>query len=198
MKTIGTLAILIAFMTAACAPLPTGGVRPTGKYQPYTVVLQPKANPAPGTLDLKSGNQGCTQGGGAKPGCVRFAPSDFGTITFALFQERAGIGCADNADWVITRVELSATGDPATGKGTFGGAQPAWLLEAFPGTDPNTGVLFSGDKNTGMTTFPVFDWNNHDARDGVKEAYYQVTATNCRTGQAVDIDPMVENTGRER
>jgi hypothetical protein len=199
MKSIGSVAILIAFALSACAPLP-GGVRFTGKYQPYTVVLQPKAYPAPGKLEVKTGNQGCTQGAGAKLGCVRFGANEIGTITFALFQQQAGDQCAPagTADWVITKIELSASGDAATEKGVFGGAQPAWLTAAFPGANSDNGVVYSATKDMGTTTVAVFDENDHDAREGVKLAYYQVTAMNCTSGQAVDIDPMVENTGRER
>lgn len=200
MRTIALTAALIVVIAAACAPVPTGGVRFTGKYQPYTVVLKPKANPPPGTLEVKSGNQGCMHGAGAKLGCVRFGVDEIGPITFALFQEDAGDRCppAGNADWVITQVELSAAGDPATGKGVFGGTQPAWLVDAFPGTRPEDGVVYSAMKESGVATISVFDQNNHSAREGVKYAFYQVTATRCSNGQQAVIDPMVENTGRER
>jgi len=163
----------------------------------YGVVLQPTGN----KLRVDTGPRGWEKNG-KKDGYVGFAPGESGLLTFGLRSEDVDSVCIDDtpttsARWVITKIELSATGDPVTEQGTnFGNDQSAypWLKEAFPGVDLTNGHLFfAGDKYEGRGVVTIFSANQQQ-QDTL--AYYRVTATNCRDGDTVDTDPSIRNGGR--
>ncbi len=167
----------------------------------YGVVLQPTAN----KLMVRTAPKGWERNG-KKDGYVGFAKGESGLLTFGLKGEDVGSYCPFNtdgtADWVITKIELSATGDPVTEKGTnFGRDQSAypWLKEAFPGVDLSNGRVFPAigknpeDKNEGRGSVTIFSANE---QAGDTFTYYQVTATRCSSGATVETDPGIRNGGR--
>ncbi len=187
-------AVLGILASVACAPVRPPGVIGFTDYRSFTVQLQ--ARSGPDRIDVKSGNQGCSQGRGTKRGCVRFDPGEIGTINFALSGEEPGAKCADpGTGWVITSIKLSSEGDSDTEKGVFGVRQPDWLVTAFPGADAADGVVYAADRDTGSTSVAIIDLNNHR---GEAFVYYEVSATHCETGQVVTTDPMIQNKGRSR
>ena len=108
---------------------------------------------------------------------------------------------AETADWVITRLLLSATGDPATEKGSdFDQQQPAWLQEAFPNVKLRNGELFTATKDQGVTFLSVFNENGHQENELPKERfiYYELTLTPCdeEDGPPLTTDPGWQNGGR--
>lgn len=167
----------------------------------YGVVL----NPTGSDLKVKSKPKGWNKNG-KKDGYVGFAEGESGLVTFGIKGEDVDDKCPFNtegeAKWVITKIELSATGNPETEKGdNFGGDQSEypWLKEAFPGVDLSNGRVFPPegfpevDKYGGRSTVAIFSANQ---QEGETFAYYQVTATRCSTGASLKTDPGIGNGGR--
>jgi hypothetical protein len=180
----------------ACAPLGPSGTNTTqGWFDP-----QIKFSAAAGATEItvESDNQGCEGAAGTKKGCVEFPAGKFGTIQFDL-NPGGSKRCSDSpqADWVITKVELSAFGDPTTEKGVFGGKQPGWLKNAFLGVNRNDGVVYEATNSVADTTVTLINLNNQK-RGNAKDIYYQITASNCdaTSPTTIQIDPMVKNKGR--
>jgi hypothetical protein len=197
MKTIIRLTIVIFLMGAANAF--------AAKYKPFTVELKPPSG-SDTELEVVSGPQGIDKSGKEK-GWVGFDEGELGTITFDLRGEGGGADaknqCHDSgpsAKWVITKIRLSDNGDEDTQKGlNFGNPQDEWLVHAFPGVDPATGVLYDVGKPEGTTSVAIFNMNDHPASWGVKIAYYEVTATKCSNGDTditAKTDPGVGNRGK--
>jgi hypothetical protein len=167
----------------------------------FGVSLEPK--PAQNTVKVKSKAQGWNKGG-KKNGYVGFNTDETGWTFFVVKQEDLGDFCekedgSGTAEWVITKLLVSATGDPATEKGTnFGSSQAAypWLQEDFPTVDLSNGELLDKSKDQGVTFLPVFNANGHPAADGVRFIYYQLTLTRCSDGLALTTDPGWSNGGR--
>jgi len=109
-----------------------------------------------------------------------------------------GDSCSGKADWVITELLVSATGDPDTEKGTnFGNSQEAypWLEEAFPGVNLADGSLFpTVEKDEGVTFLPVYNANE---QLGEKFIYYEVTLSECDGDKVLTTDPGWKNGGRD-
>jgi hypothetical protein len=85
----------------------------------------------------------------------------------------------------------------ATQKGlNFDSPQETWLVHAFPGVDPATGVLYDVDKSEGTTSVAIFNMNDHPAILGLKIAYYKVTASECSSVKTATTDPGVGNRGK--
>jgi hypothetical protein len=198
MKALITLSLIILLVATACVPGSRTENVVASKYRPYTVVLQPKNTPGNQELEVKSGPQGYGKGG-KKNGFVGFDSGEYGTITFTLKGEEAGDQCSPkgSANWVITRIAFSDSGNTTTEKGdNFNAEQDDWLVNAFPGVDKDTGVLYEEDKEDGISSVAIFDWNDHPAAWGVKTAYYEVTATECASGDEVKTDPGIVNKGK--
>ncbi|MCH7506170.1 MAG: hypothetical protein IID60_02545 [Proteobacteria bacterium] len=173
----------------------------SGEFVLYRVTFNANGPPPMQTL-FTTGN--CTKGPAPRHGCVQFSKGAWGVIIFGL------VGVADNLkcngavpNWVITKIELSDTGDIGTGKGTnFGSAVATWVQDAFSGVDPSTGVLYDEKWNDAYTSIGVVNSNNNDVTAGPKDLWYQVTATKCKedpithTHATNTSDPRVENMGR--
>lgn len=150
-------------------------------------------------ITVTSPDQGCSTDGKGKKGCVLFDKNEVGTIEFRLNPESPGRTCLTNppSDWVITKVELSASGDPDTEKGIFDKRPPpGWMVNAFPGISKKDGTLyFQPDTMKAAQSLSIVDLNNH--RDGsVKTAYYQVTVSSCGAEpKTIQIDPAIQNKG---
>lgn len=202
MKVTGTLLVpfalfAIAFVAAACAP---HAMRPESgaKLRNYTVELKPKVGGKKNELQVKTKAQGYGKND-RKDGYVGFGEDESGFIILSLKGETPGDRCPDasnggDADWVITRVRLSASGDPETEKGEdFGDSQPEWLDDAFPDVDLDNGVVYAADRKDASTTVVVD--NDNDQR-GEQDIWYEVTAEPCGEGEPAVTDPMVRNKGK--
>lgn len=197
MKTLVQILFLVSIvMVAGCTKMSSTNTVLTvsGKTQ-YGVVLQPTGS----KLKVISKPKGWNKAG-KKDGYVGFAKGESGIITFGIKNSEVGDSCPaydGGASWVITKMELSGTGDSATEKGdNFGGDQTAqgWLQQAFPDVDLSDGVIFeAATLEEGRTSVSIIDANNQIGRTF---AYYQVTATKCSDGTTVQIDPGVGNGGR--
>jgi hypothetical protein len=146
-----------------------------------------------------SPDHGCRTDGTGKKGCVQFDKNEVGTIDLRLNPQYAGRTCQTNppSDWVITRVELSPSGNPVTEKGIFPTKSLPWMVDAFPGINPKNGTLyFETDISKATQSVSIVDLNNH--RGGsLNTAYYQVTATSCAAGiKPITIDPAIQNKGK--
>ena len=171
-------------------------------FKNYGVSLEPK--PGQNSVKIKSKAQGWKKGG-KKNGYVGYDQGEAGLTSFAVKKEDLGDFCekedgSGTAEWVITRLRVSATGNPATEKGTnFGNSQTAypWLALAFPNVVLSNGELFNRSKDQGVTFLPVYNANGHPAADGVRFIYYQLTLTRCSDGLELTTDPGWGNEGRD-
>jgi hypothetical protein len=202
MKTFIRLTIVIFLVGAANAF--------AAEYKPFTVELRPPSG-SDTELEVVTGPQGWDKTG-KFPGYVGFDAGDLGTITFDLKGEGGGPAaknqCQDSppsAKWVITQIKLSDNGHDKEVGGVvigleglnFDGPQDAWLVHAFPGVDPLTGVLYDVSKSEGWTSVAIFNMNDHPAAWGEKIAYYEVTASECDSSstKTATTDPGVGNRG---
>jgi hypothetical protein len=201
MKIKFTALLLIALILSGCKTMTEmeGSILTTSvaKTQ-YGVVL--KANSS--GLKIESKAKGWKKDG-KKNGYVGFDEGESGLITFAIKNEDIDDRCKPPAggglaDWVITLVELSATGDVSTEKGTnFGGDQKEypWLKEAFPDVTLEDGVIFKAKTLAeGRTSLTLFSANQ---QIGETFTFYRITATRCSTGETVRTDPGVGNGGKK-
>jgi hypothetical protein len=149
-------------------------------------------------IALNTPDRSCTSDGVGKNGCVQFGKGTMGTIEFRLNNGQAGTTCQTDpaANWVITRVQLSSSGDSTTEKGTFGGKQPQWLVSAFPPINEKNGTLYDQpDISKATQSVTIINLNNHEGT--VKTAYYEVTASSCADrSKAIQIDPVIRNKGK--
>lgn len=191
---------IVALLVAGCA---TYSMRPASvpTTRNFVVQLQPKVNASKNDLQIKTKPQGVGKNG-RKDGYVGFGEDESGFIVLTLKGEEPGDRCPGAADpgtanWVISRVDLSASGDPDTEKGdAFGESQPDWLALAFPDVDLDDGSVFAADPGEEGTTTVVLDDNN--GQEGERFIYYRVTAQKCggAPGDVAVTDPMVRNTGK--
>jgi hypothetical protein len=157
----------------------------------FGVWLEPK--PAQNTIKIKTKAQGWKKKN-KKDGYVGYAQGDSGVTFFGIDRRNLGGSCeAGTADWVISQLRLSASGDEAEEKGTgFGSGQPGWLKEAFPNVDLSNGVLYEAIATKGITFLPVY---NANAQEGFRFIYYEVTLTNCEDSSTLTTDPGWGNGG---
>ncbi len=173
----------------------------TGKFLIYRVKFNAQAS-NPMKTPFTTGN--CTKGPPPRFGCMNFGDGDWGVIIFGFVNELENNKCGDpGVQWVITKIELSNTGDIVTGKGTnFGSAVATWIQDAFSGVDPLTGILYDQTWNDAYTSIGVVNSNNHTAALGPNDLWYRVTATKCKedpithTHATNTSDPRVENIGK--
>jgi hypothetical protein len=157
----------------------------------FVVWLDPK--PAQSTVKITNLPQGWNKKN-KKDGYVGYAKGESGMTFFGVKQKNLGGSCnKGTADWVITRLRLSAEGNTTTEKGSgFGSPQPEWLLDAFPDVDLSNGVLFEADKTQGVTFLPVY---NANGQRGYKFIYYEVTLAKCEGELLLTTDPGWGNGG---
>jgi hypothetical protein len=162
-------------------------------FKNFVVWLDPK--PAQNTVKVKTPPQGWKKKN-RKDGYIGYDKGQSGITFFGVKQKNLGGSCeTDTADWVITRLRLSANGNETTEKGSgFGTSQPAWLQEAFPNVNLSDGILFETDKAHGVTFLPVY---NANAQKGPRFIYYEVTLTNCADGSSLTTDPGWGNGGHK-
>lgn len=203
MKISSSIALCLALSITACASIsanPTGATAKTKKD--FNVELKPNPKSSPTKLKATNSPQGWKRSG-KKYGYVGFDTGEDGNITFQLKWEGDNKKCISDdgtatATWVITRIELSATGDYGDEKGSrFGESQASdpWLRDAFPAVDLSNGAVFqTADISEGRTTVSIEDAN---AQVGERFIFYEVTATNCANDKVtIKIDPGVGNGGK--
>lgn len=195
-STLALFTLAVASMIAGCQTIDL--LDPD--YRGYEVVFAPKQNDSGDwILDVLSKPQGWEAGSGnpeKKNGYVGFEPHTSGSITLRLQQEPLPSKCDtdtdESADWVITGIALSMSGNRNTQKGmNFGDNQSGWLTKAFCPVDDN-GIVLSVPKEEGVVSFLVKNFNNNNGRQW---AYYQVTATRCSDGETAVTDPGWQNGG---
>jgi len=156
-----------------------------------------------GVLEIISDAQGWEAGDGnpvKKKGYVGFRPKSFGAVELKFDlkpsdPDRCTGDPSTSAEWVITRIALSKSGDKTTQKGShFDTNQSGWLTKAFPQTDKTAknGYVLNVNKDEGVTSFVVLNRNNNS---GSQWAYYEVTATRCSDGATATTDPAWKNGG---
>lgn len=186
-------AILLLTIVTACTGKPS--LAP-GQGKNFGVSLDAKPNQ--GGVKVLSRAQGW-QKSGKKNGYVGYEQGESGLTLFTIKKEDLGATCSatdaeDQAEWVITRLQLATEGDPETEKGSnFGQPQPAWLQEAFPAVDLSNGDLYRASAANGQTFIAVYNANQ---QEGYRFIYYQVTLTRCSDGYSISSDPAWGNGGR--
>ena len=124
------------------------------------------------------------------PGCLLFQRGELGHIVFHLPGSKNRVKYCSNANNVITKIEVTATGaDEGTSvnKGDFNGPfpLPPWLQEnAFPTLDLDTGIVYKAPSlDVARTQEWVTNLNNHanpeNEEDVTNRFWYRVTVTAC-------------------
>jgi len=194
--------VVTAILMAACTP--PGVIRPDDvKAQKiYAVTLEPKKNRQVWGLEIVSKAQGW-RNSGKKNGYVGFDVDQAGWTFFHVKNEDLGARCTDggdSADWVITGLRLSLSGDDSSLKGDFGGPQPAGLSRSFPGVNPLNGQLVDIPVNDAAPFLAVYNANGQKPReDGQPRlVYYEVEVSPChdQVEQPLTTDPAWGNGGR--
>lgn len=188
------ICIFVPFI-GGCAPsvslLNHGGH--TGGFVAFRVDFN--AN-GPSPMQTPTANHNCIKGAGPRMGCMKFEMGSYGVIVFGLVGAQDNKHCSDTGvTWVITKVELSDSGNIATGKGTnFGSPVAAWVQGSFFGVNPATGVIYDETWSNAHTSVGVINLNKHV---GAEDLWYRVTATKCTGVHATNTsDPRVENMGQ--
>lgn len=203
-----TFRILFVFisvsMLASCAPMPGSDATTVQSDKIYAVTLQPQKKGGNWEVKITSKAQGWlkNQWGNSDKGkgYVGFDVNDGGWVFFHVKNEDLAAGCGadtDPADWVITGLQLSLTGDAGTFKGSFGGAQDPALKAMFPAVDLADGkVPVSGDPRPFLA---LQNLNDVVAKPDDKPyyVYYQVELTSCQdSALKIETDPVIANGGR--
>jgi hypothetical protein len=200
----------VAFV--GCASVQTGDqepgeppVGPPAKYENFTVRL----NPANGTIDEPAQGNGHH---GRGNGYVGFGLNVAGWTTFQIISESPWATCeaprgggAKRAKWVITRIEVSESGELKSDRSgkpklvgqDFGTSVPDWVTVSIIDADPLDGVVFEADKDSAPTYVQVYNANAHSNEAlGEKLIYYRIQMTRCSDGREVWADPAWGNDGR--
>ena len=155
--------ILVVLACAGCTAMDTtttgtntltAGTSTTGLVKIVKPDITLVVNGPQGTLTpLNSVNCPST----AAIGCVQFDPGELGTITFKI--QNGGEKyktCKSNpkATWVITKIQLTAYESTTPGKGDYSNTQPApaWLTDAFPALNGETGVVYEPDAGSATSS----------------------------------------------
>lgn len=203
-----TFRLLFVFISvavlASCAPMPGSDVATAQSDKIYAVTLQPQKKGGAWEVKITSKAQGWlkNQWGNSDKGkgYVGFDVDEAGFVFFHVKNEDLAAGCGsdtDPADWVISDLHLSLTGDPGTFKGSFGGAQDAALKAMFPAVDTANGrVPVAGDPRPFLA---LQNLNAVSAKPGDAPyyVYYQVELTSCQDSSlTIKTDPVIANGGR--
>lgn len=140
------------------------------------------------------------------PGCLLFRRGELSNIVFHLNGSRnEGKSCSDSKNKnVITKIELTATSagkDTKDDKGDFDRTPPlpAWLKDAFPAINLDTGIVFEASLDVARTQAWVLNLNNHENQPGeptvIKSFWYKVTVTACDGSATWVSDPRGDNEG---
>jgi hypothetical protein len=141
-------------------------------------------------------------------GCMLFKTETVGQITFYLPGSKPGAEpglrnlmkyCPD-ANEVITKLELTATGEAETTKGLYSvpaSGLPSWLKHrAFTTLDRETGIAFEASPANAGTQLFLTNLNSHKKESVDKQFWYKVTVKNCDGSQTWVTDPRGDNEGR--
>ena len=190
------LLIVAVFLITACAPQPV--VPAKGKFKNFGISLEAKSSQ--GKVKILSKPQGMNKNG-KQNGYIGFEYGQSGNVLFTVKNQDLSATCADDAEWVITQIALTAYGDASSEKGddaSFEQKQPLWLEEAFPAVDhTKNGYVLNVSKADAQTFAIVKNNNPHDSE---KMIYYRVILTPCddQDGKLKPLktDPAIRNGGR--
>ena len=203
---------LFSMAFVGCASVQTGDqepaeppVGPPSKYENFTVRL----NPANGKIDSPA--QG-NRAGGRGVGYVGFGLNVAGWTTFQIISENPWATCekapgqgSKRAKWVITRLEVSESGELTTDRNgkpklvgeDFGTSVPVWVTQSIIEANPANGMVFEADKASAPTYVQVYNANAQSNEAlGEKLVYYRIQLTRCSDGQTVWADPAWGHDGR--
>ena len=163
----------------------------------YMVKLVPQG--ASGELKVDKKNK-CRKG--KHKGCLLFEVDKVGLITFYLSGSRKKVKNCSNATEVITRIEITTTGEdnnPDASKGDFDRTSPLplWVkTNAFTNINLKTGIVYEATEKNGLTQVIRLNQNSHDQKIGERRFWYRVTATDCETpANTWTTDPRGDNEG---
>lgn len=195
MKTTSVLILGIVLIITGCASPRSGEDGPVyNSYEEYFVMLKVDG----GKLVIASPAQGDESRGKAN-GWVGFAKGTHGRIVFAFEDYQTRMKCTDNkadsAEWVLTTIALSKTGNASTQKGRgFGTSQTGWVQNAFPGINKNGYLVKDVDLRNARSAEALL---NNNSNNGKQVAYYEIEARRCDgTGEPLKVDPGIGNGGR--
>jgi len=192
-KILGLLIGLSSFFLVSCAQYQTFPIERNGNLENYVVELT--AARGAGKLKVHKSPKKCSNG---KEGCMEFSANTVGTVRFQFKGNQRDRDCTTSpkANWVITEIQLSGTGDPSTDKGTFPDTPETWLIDAFPGINESNGVIYTSTADTASKSVTIINLNNNTLANP-KDVYYQVTATSCLDRvPPIGIDPKIRNLGK--
>jgi len=189
--------IAVALLLVSCSPAPIqiqNDAALSRNFEEYTVELKV----VDGKLEVISDPQGDDVTGKNK-GWVGFARGTHGIIRFVLLGEEGKTGCTDDpgtsAEWVMTQVALSQSGNRTTQKGRdFGDRPPNWMAKEFPTISVN-GYLVNEPTSTAKTSAVLINVNGNSGR---MMAFYEIEVSRCDDpGVKLKTDPGIGNAGRK-
>ena len=161
-----------------------------------------------GNLKAAKDNQ-CKKG--KHEGCLLFDHDTLGYIVFHLPGSKNKIKYCPDAEYVITKIEVTATAAGVgnnDSKGDFTGPFPltGWLVDnAFPAVNPTTGIIYEATWDVARSQEWVTNLNDHDNSkediDVTNSFWYRITVTACAkndegTHTTWVSDPRGDNEGR--
>jgi len=183
------------FVAAAAGWLLSVYISTGNQSEFYAIELVPQGQS--GTLKVNKANQ-CKKN--PHEGCLLFEEDKVGLIKFYLPGSKYKVENCTKAKAVITRIELTTTvksGSTNDEKGDFSVPLDDWIKDyAFPAVDTATGVVYDADVSYARTQAWLVNMNSHNAKDGDKEFWYRVTATDCDNHELTWVtDPRGDNKG---
>ena len=166
------------------------------KSKNYGIKLVPLGTS--GELKVDSASNGCKAN--VHNGCMFFPENTVGLIKFFLPQGRnSAKTCADGVRNVITKIQLTASGNASKGDYTVF-PLPDWVKdEAFSSVDLNTGIVYSKPVGEAANQVWLLNANANDPKNGDKTFWYRVTATDCTNPANTWVtDPRGRNGGTRR
>lgn len=141
------------------------------------------------------------------PGCLLFEEDIEGYIKFYIKGEDSARTCSQGAGRVITSIKLTTEelitnqDNEQHSKGNFSAKLEPWLKKnAFKSVDLDTGFIYKAALEDGWTQVVLQNLNNHDAKYGVKQFWYEVSVTSCEIKNGVRgkwvTDPRGDNEGK--
>jgi len=146
----------------------------------YSVQLTPHASS--GKLSIESPAGKCEKGNHA--GCLVFEEDKIGVIRLFLPGSEKTVKTCQDASNVITRIELTTTGeggDQNAENGVFAGNLPIWIkVNAFKKVSRVSGIVYDTTLDQAVTRVTLINLNANDMNNGVKNFWYRVTVTSCQ------------------